>query len=127
MAKISALVILTLVHATLGLKIFNSSAIPIEEHEKLIDNVCKAKKAVLALADCKSDVQKAKDELAAIQAKPGAGTTEKLVDEECKAKKNVLEKEECLPKLQKAEEDLAAAEQRLSAAEHSLLIDVTKC
>eukprot|EP00929_Paragymnodinium_shiwhaense_P116414 TRINITY_DN8592_c0_g2_i2.p2 TRINITY_DN8592_c0_g2~~TRINITY_DN8592_c0_g2_i2.p2 ORF type:complete len:129 (-),score=53.97 TRINITY_DN8592_c0_g2_i2:148-534(-) len=128
MAKTCALVLLTLLHATMGLKVFNSSAaVPIEEHKKLIDDVCKARKAVLALADCKPEIEKAKHELAGIQAKPGAGSTKELIEEECQAKKNVLEKEKCLPKLAAAEENLEAAERKLSAADHALLIDITKC
>merc|ERR1719352_1532113 len=99
-----------------------------EEHKQLIDDVCKAKKQVLELADCKPDIQKAKDELAAVQAKEGAGETEELIDEECKAKKNILEKEKCLPKLEKAETDLKEAQEKLDAHGITLLAqgNVTK-
>lgn len=122
-----ALALAALTSPATGLKLFalNSTAdVPHDEKLRLADEVCKAKKAVLELKNCKPDIAKAKEELAAIQGKLHAGEDEELIDKECAAKKKVLKKEECLPKLKAAEANLEEAEKNLYNAEHYLLAAV---
>jgi hypothetical protein len=102
---------------------------PHDQQIDAVDKVCKAEKAVLALAHCEPEIQTAKDELAQVEAKADAeGPSDENIDEVCEAKKKVMRKKKCLPELQKAKDNLAAAEKDLRTAQNGyLLFAMPKC